>query len=204
MGLPHIFIRFINNFLSDRFVYFTLKGLSSPLIKLNYAVPQGSPILHVNDIPIPNTAKTTLSQFADKVMIFDSAKNIKTVQEKLQTSLNNIMNYFWKKRISVNLTKSFTLYFPAKTIKGNHTLSPQIFCPLLQTTRENPRNTIWPQNELSAPYITLSRNSTITLIQTQNNILTKIWAIYMPYEQNLQCSGSLTFQIWQPCPYSYN
>ena len=80
LGLPTIFVRYIHSFISNRHVFFKIHNLESPKIKLNFGVPQGSPlspilfILYVSDLPKPNNNQTFISQFADDIKIYKTRK----------------------------------------------------------------------------------------------------------------------------------
>ena len=121
LDIPQIFLRYISSFISDRHVYFSILGITSDLIKLNFGVPQGSPlspllfILYVSDIPIPKTINTYLSQFADDIKIYSTSPSIHKIQNNLQKALKDIIKYCGKKRISINDSKTFEIIFTPKS-----------------------------------------------------------------------------------------
>ena len=105
LRLPTIFIRYIKIFISQR--YFHIRDLESPKIKLNFGVPQRSSLspilflLYVTDIPTPHKANTFLSQFADDIKIYSSSTNLTKIQSNLQHSMDQIISFCGKRRISI-------------------------------------------------------------------------------------------------------
>ena len=117
LGVPTIFVRYIKSFISQRYMYFQIQDLESPKIKLNFGVPQGSSLspilflLHVTDIPTPTKPNTFLSQFADDIKIYSHSSSLAKIQSNLQHSMNQIISFCGKRRISINESKSFELIF---------------------------------------------------------------------------------------------
>ena len=115
-NIPTIYLRFIHSFLTNRYTYFQINKISSPLIKINFGVPQGSAlspilfIIYVANIPKPATS-TYISQFADDIKTFTTAYNIDTLQSKLQKYMNQIASFCGKSRISLNEKKTCELIF---------------------------------------------------------------------------------------------
>lgn len=114
-NIPNIYLGFINSFLSNRCTYFSINNKPSPLIKINYGVPQGSalsPILfitYVADIPMP-AAPTFISQFADAITTFSTSKHLPLLHKQLQVSMNQIAAFCGKSRISLNEKKNMDKY----------------------------------------------------------------------------------------------
>ena len=133
-GLPTIYVRYIHSFISDRHMFFSINSQESPLIKMNFGVPQGSSlspilfILYVSDIPKPNIPRTYISQFADDIKIYTLAKNIHKAQANLQKSLNQVIDFCGKRRISINEKKSFELVFRLKSCNSNEEKAKPILC----------------------------------------------------------------------------
>ena len=117
IGIPTIFVRYTKSFISQRYMYFQIQDLESPKIKLNFGVPQGSSLspilflLHVTDIPTPTKPNTFLSQFADDIKIYSHSSSLAKIQSNLQHSMNQIISFCGKRRISINENKSFELIF---------------------------------------------------------------------------------------------
>ena len=88
VGLPKIFIRYINSFISNRHFYFQIQTQESPKISMNFGVPQGSSIspllfiLYVADIPKPTTPNTFITQFADDIKMYSHSRSIPRIQKK--------------------------------------------------------------------------------------------------------------------------
>ena len=138
--IPSQFIRFINSFLTDRFTFFKIHDVTSPHIKINSGVPQGSSlsptlfILYAKEIfqdENPNDvirkkgvkeSQTFVSQFADDIKVFGHAVKVKTLNKNLQKETNNIIDECNKLRININGTKTKQLNF--KTKKGFNTTEP--------------------------------------------------------------------------------
>ena len=121
MGLPKIYIRYIKSFISQRYMYFKIQNIESPKIKLNFGVPQGSSLspilflLYVSDIPKPKSHNSYISQFADDIKIYSTSPSLPLIQSNLQKSMDQIIKYCGKRRISINEKKSFELIFRKRT-----------------------------------------------------------------------------------------
>ena len=115
--LPMIYLRYITSFISQRHMFFRIENLESTKIKLNFGEPQGSslsPILflvHVSNIPKPQTHNTFISQFADDIKVYSTSRSLNTIQTNLQKSINQIISFCGEQRIGINETKSFELIF---------------------------------------------------------------------------------------------
>ena len=74
LNTPLHLLRYINNYITDRSMFFAINNTTSPPIALNYGVPQGSSIspilfiIYVSDLPSPvHDYKVHRSQFADDI-----------------------------------------------------------------------------------------------------------------------------------------
>ena len=116
LGILTIFVPY-KSFISQRYMYFQIQGLESPKIKLNFGVPQGSSLspilflLYVTDIPTPIKPNTFLPQFADSIKIYSHSSSLAKIQSNLQHSMEQIISFCGKHRISSNENKSFELIF---------------------------------------------------------------------------------------------
>ena len=128
LNTPLHFLRYINNYISNRSMSFAINNTTSPPstppplpIALNYGVPQGSSIspilfiINVSDLPSPiHDYKVHRSQFADDICDFISAKPTRFIQQQLQNSINQITTYSGVYRIGLNAGKTAQIFFPGK------------------------------------------------------------------------------------------
>ncbi len=118
-NIPIQYIKFIHSFLHNRYTYFKINDLQSPLIKINSGVPQGSALspilflLYVSNIPKPDKTIFT-SQFADDIKTFSTANQIQILQKKLQKSMDHIAAFCGKSRITLNEKKTKELFFTGR------------------------------------------------------------------------------------------
>jgi hypothetical protein len=93
-----------------------MKTVTSSLKAIKYGVPQGSVLgpllflLFVNDLPrVIQGAEVVL--FADDTNILITAKNILSLNEKIQNVKNQIEKWFHENRLIINTEKSKVLFF---------------------------------------------------------------------------------------------
>ena len=85
------------------------KGFSSPT-KLSCGVPQGSILgpllflLYVNDMP--QAIKSDLLLYADDICLMCTSKDIKMIQEQLNTDLSSLYDWFIDNKLSVHFVFS--------------------------------------------------------------------------------------------------
>ena len=138
-NMPVIFLRF-SSFLSNRYTYFQINQLSSPLIKINDGVPQGSAlspilfIIYVANIPKPATT-TFISQFADDIKTFSSSYDLTILHKGLQKSMNQIASC-GKSSISLNEKETCELIFGrVNNYTKEHTPKLQLHNKTIPTTK---------------------------------------------------------------------
>ena len=116
INTPPTLLRYLNSFIKNRTIHFNILNETSKQIKLNTGVPQGSSlspllfILYVADLP-PINNNTHRSQFADDIKIYGSHKNINKLHDKLQPTINSLLEYAAKWRIGLNANKTNELIF---------------------------------------------------------------------------------------------
>ena len=90
--------------------------LSDQIIPI-HGVPQGSPLspifftLYVTDIPQPPDGPVNLSQFADDIAIWAQAPGIRSINQRLQKYLNQILTWSDRWRIKLNPGKTDLINF---------------------------------------------------------------------------------------------
>ena len=124
MGLNRKLIRWISNCLYQRKLIILINDLHSDPITPIHWVPQGSPlfpilfILHVSDIPQPNDAQVSFTQFADNIALWAQAPGICSTNLRLQKHLNQILTWCDMWRIKLNPGKThLTNFFQRKLFK---------------------------------------------------------------------------------------
>ena len=118
---PTILIRYINSYLTDRYIYFKIKNCTSPSIKLNSGVPQGSAlspilfIIYTSDIPIPQPyLRIIRTQFADDLQDITEGRDLDILQNHQQTALNKLTEYNNNNRIKINAGKTKQIIYSHK------------------------------------------------------------------------------------------
>lgn len=119
LGLSDRLTRMVASYLENRTFRFRHEGTMSSPHLLKAGVPQGSalsPLLYsvyTNDIPIPKNS-VQLSLFADDTALYVQGQRMSSIIPKLQTSVNELAEWFKKWRIDVNPDKSSAIRFDVK------------------------------------------------------------------------------------------
>lgn len=133
-GLSNTTVGLVRSFLVGRDITIVINDAESTPIRLHAGTPQGailSPTLFniwVSDIPQPEHRRTKLSQFADDIACWTTAKNMKEAETKLQRFNNRLTAWSTKWRIQLSAAKTKVVKFhdkrirsktiPGQTIKG--------------------------------------------------------------------------------------
>ena len=122
-------LNWFSSYLSNRFQFVELNGMSSSLRKLTCGIPQGSclgPLLfliYINDLP--NTSKLlNFHLFADDTHIYHESSTLKSLELVMNKELKKISTWLIVNRLSLNVKKTnFVLFHPFnKPLKQNITL----------------------------------------------------------------------------------
>lgn len=114
-NVPDTLIHIIRDYLSNRSFCYAYQGTLSSLRNTTAGVPQGSVLaptlfsVYVNDLP--SNGKVQLALFADDTALYLRGRNIMTIRDKLQVSIDRLGEWFKKWRIEVNPTKSSAILF---------------------------------------------------------------------------------------------
>ena len=110
--LPDYLIRILSSFLMDRQITVKINNNTSEKVTLNAGTPQGSVIspllfiLYVNDLPIHPNNKLEVSQYADDLALWTSAKSLDFVKIRLQRGIDDLLLWCSIWRIKLNNTKT--------------------------------------------------------------------------------------------------
>lgn len=133
VGISPYIIKIILHYLKNRSFSVKIKNTLSDKQNISAGVPQGSILgpklfcYYINDIPIDNDTKTAL--FADDTAIYRSSSNKKYALDKVQTTLNNFLEFFNKWKIKINESKTELIFFTKrfkKIKKGEENLELKI------------------------------------------------------------------------------
>lgn len=109
-------LQLIQNYLSNRKLYVSVNGVTSPVINLTeYGVPQGSILgpllflLYINDMPLILKSKCLL--FADDTTIYNIGKSKDKIVERINNDLKELSTWFKCNVMKLNVTKSSYIYF---------------------------------------------------------------------------------------------
>ena len=114
MGLPHLFVQYVRNFLSTRRTKVDINGTQSDTFMLNEGLPQGSSIspllflIFINDIGCDLHDLTVASLFADDTAIWrPSGTKDKQAVKDMQVEIDKIIAWAkkWKMKINVDKTR---------------------------------------------------------------------------------------------------
>lgn len=118
-------IALIHSFLVDREIVIAINQTESEPIRLKAGTPQGailSPAIFniwVSDIPQPEGIRTRLSQFADDIATWTTAKSMEVAQTKLQHYNNRLVSWSKKWRIQLSAAKTNVTKFHHKRLRKN-------------------------------------------------------------------------------------
>ena len=111
LKIPKNIYLFINNFLNNRRIIIEVNGTRSQEYNLYGGTPQGSVIspllflIMINDFPQPKENKMKFSLFADDSAIWIYGKSYKIMTRKLQSYLNEIIDWCDKWGFCLNAKK---------------------------------------------------------------------------------------------------
>ena len=124
-------IKMIKSFLTGRYQMVKLSTCSSDWIQLYQGVPQGTvlgPLLfniYVNDMQQSVMENCNLFQYDDDTMIFSSHNDLTTARNKLQQTIERLVDFFESHQLTINANKTEFICFckPSKnTFAGSHTI----------------------------------------------------------------------------------
>ena len=140
-GIRGISLKWFSNYLSCRKQRVKLNDDVSSLMEILFGVPQGSilgPILFllfINDLPTCLT-KCQCNLFADDTVLYTTNNKEKDVLTDLQTDMNNVFEWFKLNRLSVNVSKSCTMFVTNRNIQDQAplTINDQPMLSVKETT----------------------------------------------------------------------
>jgi hypothetical protein len=136
LGVPKYIIRFIKNFLSDRFFKVKINDTYSEPYPITCSVPQGDvlgPLLFlvfIGDIPLSNSKNVSYSAlFADDLSTLFFFKKPGKITKMIKAYLENLVDWLFKWRLKMNASKCcYTIFSSAGRsdmeldlrLKGDH------------------------------------------------------------------------------------
>jgi len=114
-GTPHYLQKIIKSFLTERTFSVRIDSTCSDSRPIKAGVPQGailSPLLYnifAADMPIAENCNTAV--YADDTLLYCTHSDVNIAATNLQDSLNTLLNWFKKWKISINSTKSVSKIF---------------------------------------------------------------------------------------------
>ena len=115
-GIRGLASNWFKTYLSNRLQFVSISGKDSSLLPISHGVPQGSvlgPLLfliYINDMPNAFRFCDTFL-FADDTSLLLSDKNINTLESNLNIDLEHLSMWLISNKISINATKTETLFF---------------------------------------------------------------------------------------------
>src|SRR6267154_4060598 len=116
-GIRGNMFNWFKSYLSLRSQFIELNGVQSPLLNINYGVPQGSvlgPLLfliYINDIgnipDLPSLPKI----FADDTDLFVSADNLTDLNVSTQSAIDNLSEWLTSNKLTINQEKTVYMLF---------------------------------------------------------------------------------------------
>jgi ribonuclease HI/exonuclease III len=119
MGIGGRMLRWVDNFLTDRYIQVKVNGVLSGFKYVENGTPQGSVIsptifnIAVSDLPTV-LSKTKISQFADDIAIWKSNRNIPFLVKQVQQDLDAICGWCRKWGFNLSPAKSTGIIFSNK------------------------------------------------------------------------------------------
>ena len=123
--LGDVVVSWVKNYLANRMQTTVVNRLSSPPLKVEQGVPQGSilgPLLYIlyaNDISF--TIKVTKFAFyADDTVFYSSSKDVEKAIARIQRHLDRLLTWCSENGIYINPAKTKYMIFSSRELKGPH------------------------------------------------------------------------------------
>ena len=130
-------LKWIQNYLTNRYLYVDYGGVESHLTPLTHGVPQGSVlgplffILYINDLPNALlNGKAIL--FADDTTLLKSASDLKELFQDMNSDANELYEWFNVNKLSLNISKTHYIVFCKQNISRENSLKLKIGMTTLQ------------------------------------------------------------------------
>ena len=117
MGFDNSATHLIKDYLSNRLQRVKVNNTLSDWINIQQGVPQGTilgPLLfviYVNDLSVSATSQVEVLQYADDTMLLASNKSARTAEDKIQTTIQKLTEYFQMNRFQLNVNKTEFIIF---------------------------------------------------------------------------------------------
>ena len=106
-------LKWIGNYLTDRYQCVQYDGVKSDRELVKYGVPQGSILgpllflLQINDLA-KIVRNCNIQMYADDTVIYTSHSNVSNIEQTLTSEMNNVSKWLNKNRLIINLNKGKT------------------------------------------------------------------------------------------------
>ncbi|XP_071572505.1 uncharacterized protein [Temnothorax nylanderi] len=126
LGFPKRICQFVQNLIHSRNVQFVVDGKLTPLRTSQKGTPQGSVLsptlfnIYLRKIAKLLHSRTKLLQFADDIVIYATATNLRKAIDSLQKSLEQIQKYFRDRGLEISPTKTQLMIFSPFKRNYNH------------------------------------------------------------------------------------
>lgn len=118
INVPLSLIKIIKSYISQRSFKVHIGKISSTSYSVPAGVPQGSILgphlflIYINDIP--RQTRTNLACFADDTACFTTSNDIDLIIDRLQLSIDKLIDYFRNWKLQINATKTEAIIFTRK------------------------------------------------------------------------------------------
>ena len=115
IGIRGPTLNLLRSYLTDRYQYTVVNGISSAIQLVEYGVPQGSTLgpllflIFVNDMPLISD-KIMIKLFADDSLLYITGNDAHQIQTTIDNELPKIEDWFVSNKLTINASKTVYMY----------------------------------------------------------------------------------------------